>query len=45
MVMNRYGGISSYSFCKRGCIECIIFLISDGNKMIFTRIIVYYMRT
>ena len=28
------GKLVSYTFCKRGCIKCIVFLISDGNKII-----------
>ena len=39
------GKYVSYTFCKRGFIEFIIFLISEGNKILFTHITVYYMRT
>ena len=31
------------NFTKGGCIKCIIFLISKGNKINFTYIIVEYM--
>ena len=40
MVMNNIGKYVSYTFCKRECIECIIFVISDWSKIIFTHIIV-----
>ena len=45
MVMISMGNKFLIHFVKGGCIECTIFFISDGNKIIFTHIIVYYMRT
>ena len=42
-VMNVMGIFVSYQFQKGGCIKCHIFLISEGNKLNFTYIIVDYM--
>ena len=41
--MNGMGICVSYQFHERGFIRCNIFLISKGNKINFTHIIVDYM--
>ena len=38
--MKNVGIFVSYQFTKGGCIKCIIFMISEGNKVNFTHIIV-----
>ena len=42
-VVNVMGIFVSYQFHERGCIKCNVFLISKGNKINFTHIIVNYM--